>query len=324
MPQPRPRARLGYEVHIRPEPVTGEARAAASDFLAHVRHLARPACVIASGETTVHVRGAGTGGRNQEFAVAALAALSGAGPAALASIGTDGRDGPTDAAGAFVDDGMWPRMGAQAAARCDAALAANDAYPFLEEMGALVRTGLTGTNVGDLQVLLLPASGEAARIARGSWIATGAIGPRTMDVVASDERTVMSLKWAGIALFAVVVAFGAGWLSAASKQSVLEESERFASIRAYLADARADLLAGKVDLYQNNAGDAVAHFQAARNAIGPVQKTLREISQVERAGRFEIVIAQVHDAEAQAAMFDPHAQAAADEALKALQAVAGG
>jgi hydroxypyruvate reductase len=111
--------------------------------------------VIASGETTVDVRGHGRGGRNQELAVAALAHVAAAGPAALASVGTDGVDGPTDAGGAFVTDDMFAALGPGAAARVDAALAANDSYPLLEQLGALIRTGPTGTNVGDLQVLLL-------------------------------------------------------------------------------------------------------------------------------------------------------------------------
>jgi glycerate-2-kinase len=115
----------------------------------------RPRCVISSGETTVVVRGTGQGGRNQELAVAALEPLAGLAPAAFASVGTDGRDGPTDAAGAFVDSTMWTRLGSEARALCDAALAANDTYPFLDRLGALLRTGPTGTNVGDLQVLLL-------------------------------------------------------------------------------------------------------------------------------------------------------------------------
>lgn len=149
--------RLGYNVHVRAEPTVGEARLAASDLfdLARTAALPRPACVIASGETTVAVRGQGRGGRNQELAVAALETLAAHAPAALASVGTDGVDGPTDAAGAIVDDGAWAAMGDDARAVCAAALADNDTYPLLERLGGLVRTGPTGTNVGDVQVLLL-------------------------------------------------------------------------------------------------------------------------------------------------------------------------
>lgn len=150
-------AELGYEVHVRPEPVVGEARASGREILAAATTRAprRPACLISSGETIVFVRGRGRGGRNQELAVAALEPLSALAPAAMASIGSDGRDGPTDAAGAVVDATMWARLGGAARARRDAALDANDSYAFLDGLGALLRTDATGTNVGDLQVLLL-------------------------------------------------------------------------------------------------------------------------------------------------------------------------
>jgi glycerate-2-kinase len=148
--------RLGYHVHVERAPTVGEARVAGRRLVAAGRGMARPACLIASGETTVQVRGQGQGGRNQEFAVAALEELAGLAPAALASIGTDGRDGPTDAAGAFVGDATWGALGPDGRRRVESALRENDSYPLLDTLGALVRTGPTGTNVGDLQVLLLP------------------------------------------------------------------------------------------------------------------------------------------------------------------------
>jgi hydroxypyruvate reductase len=147
--------RLGYHVHVEPRPTIGEAREAPARLLALARTLPRPACLVASGETTVQVRGHGRGGRNQELAVAALEPLGDLSPAALASVGTDGVDGPTDAAGAIVDSEMWRALGGRAAERRDSALADNDSYSLLTELDALVRTGPTGTNVGDLQVLLL-------------------------------------------------------------------------------------------------------------------------------------------------------------------------
>jgi glycerate 2-kinase len=148
---------LGYAVHVIAEPTIGPARDAGPAIVARAIALAqrRPTCVIASGETTVDVRGHGRGGRNQELAVAALAQIAAAGPAALASVGTDGVDGPTDAGGAFVTDDMFGVLGPDAPARVAAALDANDSYPLLERLGALIRTGPTGTNVGDLQVVLL-------------------------------------------------------------------------------------------------------------------------------------------------------------------------
>ena len=150
---------LGYDVLRLDDPVVGEARTTA---VAHVRAvlaraagLGRPACVVSSGETTVHVTGRGTGGRNQEFALAAAALLPLAGaPAAVASAGTDGVDGPTDAAGAIADSTTIDR--ARAAGLVPGRyLSDNNAYAFFEALGDLIHTGPTGTNVGDLQVILL-------------------------------------------------------------------------------------------------------------------------------------------------------------------------
>lgn len=154
--------RLGYDVRVLDAAVTGIARDGGGTLFEAAQQAVRPACVVASGETVVRVTGGGRGGRNQELAVGALERLAAVGPAALASVGSDGVDGPTDAAGAIVDSGMWASLGPDASRRRDAALADNDAYPFLEALGALVRTGPTGTNVGDLMVLLLPATGGAA------------------------------------------------------------------------------------------------------------------------------------------------------------------
>jgi len=111
-------------------------------------------CIVSSGETTVRVTGTGRGGRNQEFALAAAGQLAGLGPAVLlASVGTDGIDGPTDAAGAVVDEGTVERARRLGLDPVDA-LHRNDSYALFEALGDLVVTGPTGTNVGDLQVLL--------------------------------------------------------------------------------------------------------------------------------------------------------------------------
>ena len=152
-------ARRGYAVHVFDAPVVGEARnagpALARQAIEAARTLRRPACVIASGETTVRVKGTGTGGRNQEFALAAAEVIAGAGPQAIfASIGTDGIDGPTDAAGAIVDNSTVDRLNA-AGKSVQAVLDDNDSYTCFDSLGDLVRTGPSGTNVGDLQVFLL-------------------------------------------------------------------------------------------------------------------------------------------------------------------------
>lgn len=155
----RAAAARGFTPVVIDAPVRGEARAAAAAWwhglAPTIAGTGRPLAIVSSGETTVQVRGAGRGGRNQEFALALVDALAGSGvKAALASVGTDGIDGPTDAAGAVID----PTTAARArAAGLDAvrALEANDSYPYFAALDDLVRTGPTGTNVGDLQVLLV-------------------------------------------------------------------------------------------------------------------------------------------------------------------------
>jgi len=151
----------GYDVHVIEQPVVGEARQAARAFIENALRAAttlkRPACVIGGGETTVVVKGNGVGGRNQEFALATLAHLAGPERTGLyiGSIGTDGIDGPTDAAGAIVDPTTTSRA---AALGLDARsfLNNNDSYHFFSALDDLVRTGPTGTNVGDVQVALIP------------------------------------------------------------------------------------------------------------------------------------------------------------------------
>ena len=135
----------------------GEARECARSFCARLRKAAEAlspghaVAMIAGGETTVNVRGSGRGGRNQEFALAAALELSGEGAMAVLAAGTDGIDGPTDAAGAYVDGSTVARassLGLDPASH----LSRNDAYPFFEALGDLVVTGPTGTNVADLVI----------------------------------------------------------------------------------------------------------------------------------------------------------------------------
>ena len=149
----------GYHVLRIDDAVVGEARVAGPSHLraclAKAAGVGRPACIVSSGETTVRVTGSGKGGRNQEFALACAAPLSSLGiQAALASVGTDGIDGPTDAAGAIVDSTTLERARALKL-QPEAFLNRNDAYEFFSPLGDLINTGPTGTNVGDLQIILL-------------------------------------------------------------------------------------------------------------------------------------------------------------------------
>ena len=152
--------RRGYHVLRIDDAIVGEARvtsvAHVRAMLARASSIARPACIISSGETVVRVVGRGTGGRNQEFALASAALLASAGsPAALASVGTDGTDGPTDAAGAMADSTTVSRALAAGIDNATDHLDDNNAYAFFDAIGDLIRIGPTDTNVGDLQVLLI-------------------------------------------------------------------------------------------------------------------------------------------------------------------------
>ena len=149
----------GYHVVRIDDAVVGEARVAGPSHLracmAKAAGVGRPACIVSSGETTVRVTGDGKGGRNQEFALACAAALSTLGAtAALASVGTDGIDGPTDAAGAIADDTTLDRARARKL-NPESFLQRNDAYRFFAPLDDLIITGPTGTNVGDLQIILI-------------------------------------------------------------------------------------------------------------------------------------------------------------------------
>ncbi|MDT4292322.1 DUF4147 domain-containing protein [Methylomonas sp. MO1] len=154
-------ADLGYQTQIYSKQLCGEARLVAEQLVQHAlsisADIAQPTALVAGGETTVTLKGTGKGGRNQEMALAfALAAekygLNNAWT--FLSGGTDGRDGPTDAAGGIVDNDSLQRI-RDAALDPDAMLNDNNAYPALKAANDLLLSGATGTNVADLQILLL-------------------------------------------------------------------------------------------------------------------------------------------------------------------------
>lgn len=109
---------------------------------------------IAGGETVVQLTGAGKGGRNQEIALSAADKISDCQNTAVFSVGSDGTDGPTDAAGGFVDEHTKTRL-MEKEIRIFDALQENNAYPALECCDGLVITGATGTNVNDVAMVLI-------------------------------------------------------------------------------------------------------------------------------------------------------------------------
>lgn len=150
----------GYPTLFLTSTLQGEAREAGRFFAEIAREIRKSGCpsvapcaVLAGGETVVHVTGDGLGGRNQEMALAAAIALEGLPDVAFLALASDGTDGPTDAAGGVVDGTTASRM-REAGLNPEEMLADNDAYHALETVGALVRTGPTGTNVNDIALLI--------------------------------------------------------------------------------------------------------------------------------------------------------------------------
>lgn len=148
---------LGYEAHYLTDCMECEAREAgiflAGILRSHTEEKKKIA-YIAGGETVVHLKGKGLGGRNQEIVLAAAKGLAGIHRAAIISVGSDGTDGPTDAAGGYADGDTAAEL-AQKGLTVDVVLADNDAYHALDAVDGLIMTGPTGTNVNDVTVALL-------------------------------------------------------------------------------------------------------------------------------------------------------------------------
>jgi glycerate-2-kinase len=155
-------SKLGFNTLILSSQIQGEAREVAKAFAGIVQEtlstghpLAKPACLIMGGETTVTIRDKGKGGRNQELALASLIALKNIDTEyVLISCGSDGTDGPTDAAGGIASPEIWKgakELGLNAQAYLDR----NDAYNFFRQVDGLITTGPTGTNVMDIMMALI-------------------------------------------------------------------------------------------------------------------------------------------------------------------------
>lgn len=152
---------LGFRTLVLSTFIEGETREIARMHAAIARQIRAtgqpvkpPACIISGGETTVTLRGRGIGGRNQEFALAAAIDVAGLSDVLIFSGGTDGSDGPTDAAGALANGETLFRA-ASAGLDPRRHLTENDAYPFFDRLGDLVKTGPTNTNVMDVRLILV-------------------------------------------------------------------------------------------------------------------------------------------------------------------------
>ncbi len=151
---------LGYEPKILTDTLSCEAREAGS-FLADIASDHREdgqngqkLAFIAGGETVVHLKGTGKGGRNQEIALSAAIGIDGLSNVAIFSVGSDGTDGPTDAAGGYADGDTAATL-REKGLDPQAYLDNNDAYNALKATDGLIITGPTGTNVNDVAVLLI-------------------------------------------------------------------------------------------------------------------------------------------------------------------------
>jgi len=148
---------LGYEPVLLTDQLCCQAKEVGSFLASILKTYAgadKPMAFIAGGETVVHLTGKGKGGRNQELALAAAAGIDGLAGAAVFSVGSDGTDGPTDAAGGYVDYETAASLKAQGI-EIYRVLQNNDAYHALQKVDGLVITGPTGTNVNDVAVALL-------------------------------------------------------------------------------------------------------------------------------------------------------------------------
>ncbi len=155
---------LGYKTMILSSMIQGDTTQVAHVHSAIAREIIQtgnpipsPACILSGGETTVTIKGKGLGGRNQEFALAAVIDIASTENIVILSGGTDGTDGPTDAAGAIADTNTLSRA-TDMGLNPGYFLANNDSYHFFQKLGDLLITGPTNTNVMDLRIVLVAIS----------------------------------------------------------------------------------------------------------------------------------------------------------------------
>lgn len=153
--------KFGYNIYVPDKPYNGNVKniskklsADAISVLSRNEPVKKPAALIYFGESSVEVKGTGKGGRNQEMALAAAISVEGQHHITFLSMGTDGRDGPTDAAGA-ISNSETALLARKRGLEPELYLQNNDSYTFFSEMDALVKTGPTGNNLMDLQIILV-------------------------------------------------------------------------------------------------------------------------------------------------------------------------
>ncbi|GAF71836.1 unnamed protein product, partial [marine sediment metagenome] len=142
----------GFDTQVTSDRIEGESRLAALEHVKQAQGLLPGQALLSGGETTVTVCGHGRGGPNLEFLLALAVALRGEPNTYALAADTDGIDGTGDAAGAIVTPDTLERA-ARLGLNPEAALDNNDAYTFFTELGDLIETGPTGTNVNDIRII---------------------------------------------------------------------------------------------------------------------------------------------------------------------------
>lgn len=147
----------GYNVEILTTCLTNEANEVGLTMAAIAKSQSKRTdkkAYILGGETVVHLKGDGKGGRNQELAFASAKDIEGLDNVKIISYSSDGTDGPTDAAGAYVDGSTMEKL-KEANINYEEILANNDSYNALDKIDQLIKTGPTGTNVNDVSIILI-------------------------------------------------------------------------------------------------------------------------------------------------------------------------
>ena len=152
----------GFNTYLLSDKMHGEAKTVGKEIAAIIKKIIyenkpirKPVCLLFGGETTVKLTGTGLGGRNQELVLAALLELQNVkAEFSFLSCGTDGTDGPTDAAGALINNHSW-KLAEQLGLNPEEFLINNDSYNFFNRINGLIKTGPTGTNVMDIGIALI-------------------------------------------------------------------------------------------------------------------------------------------------------------------------
>lgn len=151
---------VGYQCEIITEPLIGDTcdvgRKIAQIIKEKLKNekIEKPLCIISGGESTVNIKGRGHGGRNQEVALYCAVEIDGLNDVCVATLATDGEDGPTDAAGAIIT-GQTIQSARMLGIDAKNFLNNNDSYHFFDKVGGLIKTGSTGTNVNDINLIFI-------------------------------------------------------------------------------------------------------------------------------------------------------------------------